>query len=450
MASTQDLFSQTTCYINGNPKNGKVLAVATYVDCRRICFQLEGENRGTWIPESALVGEEVGEEIVPSKIPIETPVETLNTAVKENPRLSDLKTQANPSAWKDLVGWLAGEFANIDFPASRNSVNRLQGRYKESTPYEIAHILIIHKSLQAAGVELISKTVVKDILIGLAKIDLPSISKLSAEMVYQIAEIYGFSLDSEERKQEALMIFGATLLGERAINAGIDWLKLDPMKAKVLTVTSKALMIYAIGNAACVFYAAKAKQHNALNSAAEFKKLEQESQVYLEDATSEDKIYHKLEEEIREAFPKPNYSNLEKLLSMQQWEKSDLETGKIVLQLLSHNPVDNISFIPAEDIQNIDKLWGSNSNGRFGFRVQKQIYFSVGKKVGDFGEAVGWRGKAGVFGGIFGWKEYKDLTFNLDKAPQGHLPAFWFNIYGKHGGVIVDESLKAILERQEW
>ena len=445
MVSTHDLFSQTTCYINGHPKNGKVLAVATYVDRRRICFQFEGENRGTWIPESAFVGEE----IVPSNIQIETAVETLNTAVKENPRLSDLKTQANPSAWKDLVGWLAGE-ANIDFPATINSVNRLQGRCKESTPYEIAHILIVHKSLQAAGVELISKTVVADILIGLAKIDLPSISKLSAEMVYQIAAIYGFSLDSEERKQEALMIFGATLLGERAINAGIDWLKLDPMKAKVLTVISKALMIYAIGNAACVFYAAKAQQRNALNSAAEFNKLEQESQVYLEDATSEEKIYHKLEEEIREAFPKPNYSNLEKLLSTQQWKSSDLETGKIVLQLLSHNPVDNISSIPVEDIKNIDRLWGSNSNGRFGFRVQKQIYFSVGKKVGDFGEAVGWRGKAGVFGGIFGWKEYKDLTFNLNKAPQGHLPAFWFNIYERHGGVIVDESLKAILERQEW
>ena len=141
---------------------------------------------------------------------------------------------------------------------------------------------------------------------------------------------------------------------------------------------------------------------------------------------------------------------MEKLLSMQEWERSDLETGKIVLQLLSHNPVDNISSIAIEDIQNIDRLWGSNSNGRFGFRVQKQIYFSVGKKVGDFGEAVGWRGKAGVFGGIFGWKEYKDINFNLNKAPQGHLPAFWFNIYDKHGGVIVDESLKAILERQEW
>ena len=144
MVSTQDLFSQTTCYINGHPKNGKVLAVATYVDCRRICFQLEGENLGTWIPESAFVGEE----IVPSNIQIETAVETLNTAVKENPRLSDLKTQANPSAWKDLVGWLAGE-ANIDFPATINSVNRLQGRCKESTPYEIAHILIVHKSLHS-------------------------------------------------------------------------------------------------------------------------------------------------------------------------------------------------------------------------------------------------------------------------------------------------------------
>ncbi len=107
--------------------------------------------------------------------------------------------------------------------------------------------------------------------------------------------------------------------------------------------------------------------------------------------------------------------------------------------------------MPREDLRNINQLWLDNSNGHFGFSVQKQIYLNSSKKVGDFGEKVGWRGEAGMFGGIFGWKSYGWLTFNLNNAPKGHLPAFPLDMpWWYHKGETTKDFAQSILERNDW
>lgn len=54
MLDAKTLFNQTNCYINGEKKTGKVLAIAEYADRLRVCFQIEKEPRGQWLAESAL------------------------------------------------------------------------------------------------------------------------------------------------------------------------------------------------------------------------------------------------------------------------------------------------------------------------------------------------------------------------------------------------------------
>lgn len=381
-----------------------------------------------------------------------------NVPLESNPCLKELKKTANLSSWNNLDQWLAESWADIDFEAAEESVIRLQRRNPGKFPYDIAHTLIVHKSLQAAGVELIGDITNKindlldKIFEGLVEISLPSICKLSAEMVYQIAAIYGFPLNFEERLMEAQIVFAVTCLGEQAINAGINWLMYDYVTTKVLKASTKALMIYAIGNVACILYELKAKERlNVLKSAEALKELETQSHDYLEDATSEEAIRHKIAKEIQTVFPAINYSKLRDLLTKKQWQKADMETGDIVLELLRRNFVDDMQTIPNHDIHIMDDLWVQNSKEHFGFSVQRQIYISGDRKVGNFGETVGWRGEEGLFGGIFGWKRYEKLNFNLDKSPKGHLPAFWLKIYeGKQGGVIVDTTLKEIFERKDW
>ena len=76
---------------------------------------------------------------------------------------------------------------------------------------------------------------------------------------------------------------------------------------------------------------------------------------------------------------------------------------------------DDIDNLPCEDLLTIDRLWVKYSGGKFGFRVQKQIYESVNEDYGKFCSQVGW------------------LTYNLhfpdrgfkfrNWAAVGHLPS---------------------------
>ena len=375
--------------------------------------------------------------------------------VDQNPELSELKNAANNDAWEDLTEWIAESICDINFTAASKSVTRLITRVRHKTPREIAQRLIIHKSLQAAGLELIGDVVatVNNILDGLGAegIDLPKIAKLGAEMVYQIAEIYGFNIDAPERKQEALFLFSWIFLGEKIIDIGIDWLKLGYIN-KLLKVGSKALMIYGLGHVACFYYEYKQKfEFSLIPSDNLLNKLRQERDDYFPNDVSEATVKQKLILEISITFPEINYELLERLLAEKKWREADAETEYIISELLNREIKDDTSKIFAKDINQINQLWYHYSQGKFGFQVQRDIFHQsdINKKIGKFGEALGWRGEASLGIGEFSWKDYDELVFELDQSPKGHLPAFWFYKYEKHKYFIV-KYLKPILERDDW
>ncbi|OAB60880.1 hypothetical protein AY599_19190 [Leptolyngbya valderiana BDU 20041] len=127
----------------------------------------------------------------------------------------------------------------------------------------------------------------------------------------------------------------------------------------------------------------------------------------------------------------PRYFKLAYYLQTGQWQKADLKTYYVMLEVgdrdqkgyLNTSDIDNF---PCDDLRVIDRLWVEYSNGKFGFSVQKEIYQSLGetreyneKICNAFVDRVGWRKRNGD------WLYYKDLTFDL-KAPSGHLPLWYF------------------------
>ncbi|MBC5794324.1 GUN4 domain-containing protein [Sphaerospermopsis sp. LEGE 00249] len=122
------------------------------------------------------------------------------------------------------------------------------------------------------------------------------------------------------------------------------------------------------------------------------------------------------------------YQKLEKLLAARKWKEADEETRRIILTLANRGipgylEIDNVLNIPSGDISIIDNLWVKNSNGRFGFSVQKQIYESVGgtttynrQVLNRFIDKVGWRTGENLL-------SYNEITFDI-KAPKAHLPFF--------------------------
>jgi uncharacterized caspase-like protein len=119
-----------------------------------------------------------------------------------------------------------------------------------------------------------------------------------------------------------------------------------------------------------------------------------------------------------------DYTQLRDLLKAQKWKEADQETARVMLKVANREKerwldVDSINNFPCEDLRTIDQLWVRESNGHFGFSVQKKIWEDCGGKVDyetecKLADRVGWR-KGGE------WVNYSDLNFSLE-SPRGHLP----------------------------
>ncbi len=129
---------------------------------------------------------------------------------------------------------------------------------------------------------------------------------------------------------------------------------------------------------------------------------------------------------------------LEDYLRQQEWRKADEETAWIFYQVMVQQDYEDWSELcrnfPCETLKQIDQLWVDNSQGRFGFSIQKQIWESVGghpdakyEIYEKFCDKVEWR-KEGE------WLLYSNLTFNNNTTPEGYLPVLPLARFREFGG----------------
>jgi WD40 repeat protein len=132
-----------------------------------------------------------------------------------------------------------------------------------------------------------------------------------------------------------------------------------------------------------------------------------------------------------------NYSLLRDLLAKGEFKAADQETFNIMRWIAYRNQngltwekryeiqgginEKSIKEIPCTELQTINKLWLKESNGHFGFSIQKQTYEKIGQDFDKLKVSVGWFRKQETLteGRRIPYSEY---TFNLN-APKGHLPA---------------------------
>ena len=134
-----------------------------------------------------------------------------------------------------------------------------------------------------------------------------------------------------------------------------------------------------------------------------------------------------------------SYVPLRNLLKEEKWSEADLQTYKLVKEIVETAKEKNkhifielktIAEFSCPDIRTIDSLWKKYSGNKFGFNSQKEVWQSVNEE-GDFSTQT-WR----RFATEVGWKEgevdsgsgyllYDQLDFDPTEAPVGHLP-WWF------------------------
>jgi chromosome segregation ATPase len=121
---------------------------------------------------------------------------------------------------------------------------------------------------------------------------------------------------------------------------------------------------------------------------------------------------------------------LASFLKARNWKEANEETARILLRLAekqSHESLscEDIKKLPTEELNALDRLWSTYSNGRFSWSVQKQIWEELGGQARvynmqiyeQWSKKVGWRV-------VNEWLSYLELDFT-DEAPIGHFPAIY-------------------------
>jgi serine/threonine protein kinase len=122
-----------------------------------------------------------------------------------------------------------------------------------------------------------------------------------------------------------------------------------------------------------------------------------------------------------------DYRPLRDLLANENYREADQETWHLMLQAVGRQAEGRLNLnalrqFPLLDLETLDQLWQTFSQGQFGFTAQKQIYQGLGGKAtfdyslwATFGQQVGWCLDRQ-------WVNYSHLTFSA-QAPRGSFPA---------------------------
>jgi hypothetical protein len=142
----------------------------------------------------------------------------------------------------------------------------------------------------------------------------------------------------------------------------------------------------------------------------------------------EEDFYHpkKIEEE-------SNLLHLENLLHQGKWLEADRETWRSMLRIKKRDDWlrdEDLVYFPCPELQQIDKLWRESSGGKFGFRVQWDIFVrcisssNIDSRWDEFEQKVGWKKKS--FFSSYGERtnpvRIDENSFDFQSSPQGYLP----------------------------
>jgi hypothetical protein len=152
-------------------------------------------------------------------------------------------------------------------------------------------------------------------------------------------------------------------------------------------------------------------------------------------------------QQVRDSLKKHFYARLKNSLKSKDWRVADLTTYRLMLFIADREEarffdIPAIEKFSCKELEEIDKLWVNNSNGNFGFSVQKKIWINTGNRLGikpsdwkdsdttnylRFASAVGWyndKNKNERESGLVEYNEYINTVKDDPLSPKirGGLP----------------------------
>lgn len=286
------------------------------------------------------------------KAVVETAAEVGETAAKQTQQLIEQATQGAGQAVTRVsdnwlvrrvsgilnLDWLLGATDRVDLEKAASTVQKLQQEHPNESPSQIAHRIMVDKSIYAGGLGFVTSLVPGE-AIALLAVDLATTTVIQAEMVYQIAAAYGLDLKEPARKGEVLAIFGLTFGGSRAIKAGLGLLRTVPVAGAVIGASANATMLYSLGYAACRFY--EAKLNAATIETAKLAAVKQASENYLETAIAQEAVMDQiLVHMVLATHPEKSWSEI--IPDLQALNLSPTSLEAIASNIKSPQPIDTL------------------------------------------------------------------------------------------------------------
>ncbi|MBO3458355.1 AAA-like domain-containing protein [Aetokthonos hydrillicola Thurmond2011] len=164
---------------------------------------------------------------------------------------------------------------------------------------------------------------------------------------------------------------------------------------------------------------------------------------------NKDNTKQQLRQQVAESLTQHLYAQLEYYLNDKKWAEADSQTDRLMVNIAKRDKkgyldYDDIKSFSCPALRRIDQLW-VNSDKRFGFSVQKEIWIKTGNRLGikleqwngedyknyiRFSQAVGWlddKGRENESGSmsVLEFKSYDELLTRINRNPykyRGSLP----------------------------
>lgn len=170
-------------------------------------------------------------------------------SISQNPALKFLTDRLG-------ADWLRAILGEVDTEKIQQHVAKLQLEHPRETPEQLAHRITVEKALSAGGVGL-ATNFIPPLAIAFLGLELATLFKFQAEMIYQVAAAYGLDLNDTARRGEVLAVLGLALGSSGVLKGGLGIIELIPILGAFYGATTNAAMLYTTGNIANRYYEAK-------------------------------------------------------------------------------------------------------------------------------------------------------------------------------------------------
>lgn len=176
-----------------------------------------------------------------------------------------LKAIANNSAVKTVSNfwgfdWIKTLLGEVDVQQAKQNLQQLSKKYPNYSPRELAQAIMQQKAIEGGQVGLLTN-LIPPFAIALLGVELAATTKIQAQMVYEIAGAYGLDLEDSTRRGEVLAIFALSLGGD-VVKTGLSLVEIIPLLGPVVGASANAIMLYSLGQTACLFYEGKIDLEN--------------------------------------------------------------------------------------------------------------------------------------------------------------------------------------------